>query len=199
MKEFGFIRHARTQWNLEKKIQGRNDIALNDEGIRQAECWGKTLNASEYGIILSSPMERAHQTARIIADTILVDIEYDVDLREQDFGEWEGRKLIDIKNEAPGEIELQESLGWNFCPPLGESRIVVLKRALKAIEKAAKCLEEKKILMISHSSVMKILIYKAMERNFTLKEEPVLKDYHLHLLTLHEKLQIKKINHICLL
>lgn len=198
MMKLGFIRHARTQWNFEKKIQGREDIALSPDGIKQAGLWGGILKLQGYDVILSSPMERARQTSQIVAGKIHVDIEYDVDLREQDFGAWEGRKLIEIRNESPGEIELQESRGWDFCPPNGESRTMVLKRALTAIERAAKSLDKKKVLLVSHSSVMKILIYKAMGRNFTLNEPAVLKDYHLHLLTFHGEMQIEKLNHISL-
>ncbi|MCF6247778.1 MAG: histidine phosphatase family protein [Desulfobacula sp.] len=196
MVKLGLIRHARTPWNLEKKIQGREDIALSPEGIDQARLWGEVLLSQKYDIILSSPMIRAQQTSQIIAKKIHAGIEYDKGLREQDFGEWEGRKISDIRNQLPGEIEHQESMGWDFCPPGGESRGLVLNRASNAIEKAAERLAQKYILVVSHSSVMKILIYKALGRSFMPSEVPLIKNYHLHVLSWDQKVKVEVLNSI---
>lgn len=196
MVTLGLIRHARTQWNLEKKIQGSTDIALSPEGIRQAGLWAEILMPETYDVILSSPLIRARQTSQIISGKIRTDIEYDEDLREQDFGSWEGRRLMDIKVQAPGEIERQESMGWQFCPPGGESRTLVLNRGLRAVKKAVKRLDGKKILIVSHSSVIKTMIYSLLNRAFTPDEPPVLRAYHLHVLTWDKRMQVKTLNHI---
>ncbi len=185
-----------TQWNFEKKIQGREDIELNLEGQNQAKAWADILRSEKFDLILCSTMIRAKETAQIIQDKINVDIEYDINLREQDFGQWEGRTIKDIRKLNPGQIETQESRGWEFCPPNGESRTVVLKRVLKAVETAAKRDEDRYILMVSHSSVIKTLVYKALNRNFTLDETAVLKDYHLHSLHFDKSLEIEKLNSI---
>ncbi|NOX35270.1 MAG: histidine phosphatase family protein [Deltaproteobacteria bacterium] len=199
MVKLGFIRHARTQWNLEKKIQGREDIALCREGISQACLWGEILKPEKFDLIISSPMIRAKQTAKIISRKIFAGIEYDDDLREQDFGTWEGQKLVDIRKQAPGEIELQESRGWEFCPPGGEPRTRVLKRGLKATARAAKDFDKKNILVVTHQSVMKAIIYKIMGENFTPGKVPLLKDCHLHALVWNKKIKIEKLNSIRLL
>ena len=196
MVTFGLIRHARTLWNLEKKIQGRANTALSPEGMRDGVRWGDILKFETYDLILSSPMTRARQTAQILSEPLGMKIVYDADLREQDFGEWEGRRLADIRHQAPGEIELQESRGWAFCPPGGESRRSVLKRGLAAIQRAATAHDGKKVLIISHSSVMKIVIYNLLGRAFSPDEMPLLKDYHLHELTWKKTLQIQTLNHI---
>jgi len=199
MVKLGVIRHAMTSWNLEKKIQGSKDIALCPEGIRQAGLWGEILRPEKYDLILSSPLIRARQTSQIIAGKIGVDIEYDRDLREQDFGEWEGKRLNDIKNQAPGEIKIQESKGWDFCPPGGEPRTMVLKRTLKALHKAAKEFDKKHVLIVTHNSVMKTLIYKILGRAFCPGEPALLKDYHLHVLTWNKSIGIERLNYIKLM
>lgn len=199
MVKFGLIRHARTRWNLEKKIQGKNNMPLSPEGIQEAGLWGEILSKEKYNLILASPMIRAEQTSRIISHKINVDIKFDRDLREQDFGAWEGKRIIDIRKQAPGEIEFQESRGWKFCPPGGESRIGVLKRVSKAMERAAKNFDEKHVLVVAHNSVIKTLIYKILGRAFTPDEAPLLKDYHLHELSQDGKIQIEKLNSINLL
>ncbi len=196
MIKLGLIRHAMTQWNCEKKIQGREDIELSLQGRKQAEAWAEILSSEQFDLILSSTMKRAQQTALIIQKRINVDIEYDINLREQDFGQWEGEKIKDIREHNPGQIESQESRGWEFCPPGGESRINVLNRAFRAIETAVKKDDNKYILMVSHNSVIKTLIYKALNRKFTLDETSVLKDYHLHAMCFDKTLEIQELNSI---
>jgi broad specificity phosphatase PhoE len=199
MIKLGLIRHARTRWNLEKKIQGTGDLPLCPEGISQAGFWAKKLEPQKYDMILSSPLIRAQETSRIISDTIGADIVYDEDLKEQDFGKWEGKRIIDIRNLCPGEIELQESRGWDFCPPGGESRNRVLERALRAMKEAAKAFDKKQVLVVTHKSVMKILIYKLLNRTFSPGEPPLLKDDFLHELIWDKKMHIEKLNSIKLL
>ncbi len=199
MVKFGLIRHARTRWNLEKKIQGGKNIPLSPEGIKEANLWGEILSKKKYDLLLTSPTIRAEQTSQIISHKINVNIEFDRDLREQNFGAWEGKRIIDIRKRYPGEIEFQESRGWKFCPPGGESRIRVLKRVSRAMEKAAKNFNEKHVLIVAHNGVIKALIYKIIGRAFTPDEKPLLKDYHLHELSWDGKLRIDKLNSIKLL
>jgi len=199
MVKFGLIRHARTRWNLEKKIQGKTNIPLSPEGIKDAHLWGEILSKKKYDLILASPTIRAEQTSRIISHKINVNIEFDRDLREQDFGAWEGKRILDIRKQNPGEIEFQESRGWKFCPPGGESRIRVLKRVFRAMEKAAKSFDEKHVLIVAHNGVIKALIYKILDKAFTPDEKTLLENYHLHELSWDGKLQIDKLNSIKLL
>ena len=63
---FGLIRHARTVWNRERRIQGWSDSPLTPEGERQAELWGAHLQATPWTLILASDTGRAQATARII-------------------------------------------------------------------------------------------------------------------------------------
>jgi probable phosphoglycerate mutase len=199
MVRLGFIRHARTQWNQEKKLQGRADIPLCGEGMRQAGLWADILKPEKFDLILSSPMTRARQTSQILSEPLGADIEFDAGLREQDFGHWEGRRIIDIRRQMPGEIERQESRGWEFCPPGGESRVDVLKRASQAIQRAADGFDKKKILVVCHSSVMKTILYKALGRAFAPGEVPILKDGYVHVMTWGKQIKIEQVNSIRLL
>jgi broad specificity phosphatase PhoE len=196
MLRFSLIRHAMTSWNMEKKIQGRKDLALSPEGVEQAELWGEILKTQSYDLIIASPMIRAKQTARIISGITATDIEYEDDLREQNFGNWEGRKLKEIQVESPGQVELQESRGWEFCPPDGESRLAVLKRVAGVMERIAEKFDGQNILIVSHSSVMKIIVYKALKRTFTRDEPLILKNYHLHSMVWDSRVKVEKLNYL---
>lgn len=87
-----FVRHGQTEWNVQRKIQGRADIALNVVGEAQARRTRDALAGIECAAIITSPLRRAFQTAEIIAQkhpgTPLI---VDTALIERDFGEFEGR------------------------------------------------------------------------------------------------------------
>lgn len=198
MIRLGLIRHARTPWNLEKKIQGSTDIPLSPEGKEEAARWGEILKSEPFDLILSSPLIRARETALILSDRIGIPLFFDTDLREQDFGDWEGQRIIDIRKKDPRAVEFQESRGWEFRPPGGESRTGVLERVTKAFERAAKKFENQYILVTAHQSVIKILIYDALKRTLSPDEAPLVKDYFLHELTWDGKMEIQKINRLYL-
>ncbi len=84
------IRHGQTDWNLEHKIQGQNDIPLNDTGRAQASDTVAKLKNLNLGKIISSDLTRATQTAEIIGGALKITVEYDARLREYDFGELTG-------------------------------------------------------------------------------------------------------------
>jgi len=203
MMTLDLIRHAKTQWNLEKKLQGRKDIPLCPQGIKEARNWARHLQLEKYDVIVSSPMVRAKETAQIISDILKLDVRIDNDLREQDFGQWEGKKIQDIRKESPGLVEKQESKGWAFCPPDGESRQKVLDRALQAIQRIGEQYEEQHQLVVTHSSVIKILVYQILGRQFLPGEKPghksILKPYHVHKIGLDNQVSIEMLNAVKLL
>ena len=190
------IRHARTPWNLEKKIQGSTDIPLNSEGKEEAARWGEILKSEPFDLILSSPLIRARETALILSNRMGIPLFFDTDLREQDFGDWEGQSITDIRKKDPKAVEFQESRGWEFRPPGGESRTRVLERVTKAFEKAAKTFESQYVLVVTHQSVIKILIYDALKRTFGPDEAPLLKDYFLHDLLWDGTIRIQRTNRL---
>ncbi len=207
MNHIDIIRHAKTQWNLEKRLQGLTDIPLCTQGVEDAITWARHLAAEPYDLILSSPLVRAEQTARIILEKAAADIEIVDGLKEQDFGQWEGKTLKELREQFPGRVESQEAKGWAFCPPLGESRTVVLDRALSALACVCRRHTDKRLLVVTHSSVMKILIYHVLGRTFlpgqktreTQEDKPVLKAWHLHRLNWDGQLEIEALNSIALL
>src|SRR5258708_5283691 len=100
------IRHGETQWNLEKRIQGRLDSPLTEHGIAQAKaisraiCELPDMAAAE---IVSSQLGRARRTAEIIcAQRPVTMIRLDDRLREVSLGSWDGLSRDEIQTHAPG-------------------------------------------------------------------------------------------------
>ncbi len=81
------IRHGETDWNLQGRLQGREDIPLNENGIQQAVICGQAFKGRKIKAIFTSPLIRAKRTAEIIAETIgLEEVIVDEGLTERDFG-----------------------------------------------------------------------------------------------------------------
>ena len=83
------IRHGQTDWNIAKKIQGRQDIPLNERGHFQAQCLGKAMENRPITAVFSSPQIRAMETAIAVASPAGVPVIPVRDLMEINYGVWE--------------------------------------------------------------------------------------------------------------
>lgn len=115
------IRHGQTDWNVQGKIQGRQDIPLNAAGRLQAQALAEGMRTRPVTAIYSSPQLRAMETAGAIAALQGVPVEQLPQLVEISYGQWEGRTAEDI---LTTDRELYESW-WQHpatvAPPGGET------------------------------------------------------------------------------
>lgn len=89
-------RHGQTDWNVRKKVMGKCDEPLNDNGIKQAQTTRDKIAGTKIDLIISSPLLRARQTAEIINEALKAPIVYDDRISERDFGEFEGLEQKDF-------------------------------------------------------------------------------------------------------
>ncbi len=94
------VRHGDTAWTKTGQHTGRTDLALTEQGERQARELGAGLAALRIDRVLSSPLRRARRTAELAMPHSR--IEADEDLMEWDYGACEGRRTVDIEAERPG-------------------------------------------------------------------------------------------------
>jgi probable phosphoglycerate mutase len=94
------VRHGDTAWTRTGQHTGRTDLALTEQGERQARELGASLAALRIDRVLSSPLQRARRTAELAMPHSR--IEADEDLMEWDYGACEGRRTVDIEVERPG-------------------------------------------------------------------------------------------------
>jgi len=195
MTHFGLLRHAMTEWNREKRIQGQTDTPLSLPGEHQAERWGQVLKMYTWNRILASDARRALETAARINAVLDVPMISDPRLREQDWGEWTGKTLPQLKREVPHLLSEQEKAGWKFCPPGGEDRLAVWDRTLKAIVEAGEKWEGERILVTAHEGVIKCLLYGLGGRQFLPEEPAMIRPCTLHWL-IHDRygLRIEHMN-----
>lgn len=85
------IRHGETDWNRQGRFQGREDIALNETGIMQAEQCGKAIKGEKFHAVITSPLIRARKTAEIIAQNLdIAHLIIEEGITERDFSKVSG-------------------------------------------------------------------------------------------------------------
>ena len=123
------IRHGETAWSASGQHTSRTDLALTENGIRQAEALAARLATMRFAAVFTSPMLRALETCRIAGldrDAVVTD-----DLREWDYGEYEGRTTDEIRAEEPGwTIWTAEIRGGETAEDVGRRVDRVIERAL---------------------------------------------------------------------
>lgn len=142
--KFYLLRHGQTDWNLEGKLQGRKDIPMNGSGREQMLTVAEHLKEQNFRVdlIVSSPLDRAAESAKIVAEQIAFagNIIYDDDFIERSFGFAEGIVWS-------GDMNLDDEQ----CD--AESVEDLCRRAEKAVGKYM-CCEDKNILIVAHGAIM---------------------------------------------
>jgi len=117
MPLLSLIRHAPTTWNEAGMIQGQTDTPLSETGRAALLTWEPppALLAADWW---TSPLQRCRITARHLAGR---NVATDDRLRETDWGEWQGKRLADLRESLGEEMAEMEGRGWDFRPPGGES------------------------------------------------------------------------------
>ena len=154
------VRHGETDWNREGRLQGAQDIPLNDLGRRQAAEAADRLKALEpaYADLpyIGSPMQRARETMDILRRELALPAgEYRIDdrLRELTFGEWEGFTWRDIRKAEREQAHLRERDKWGFVPPGGESYRMLAERVRPVLEEL-----ERETVIVSHGGVARAVL-----------------------------------------
>ena len=105
MTTFLLVRHGETDWNAEGRLQGHTDRPLNESGRRQARELAERLADEQVDAVYASDLARARETAAIVGDRIGLPVVLAPDLREKDWGSWEGltgdeRALVELVGES---------------------------------------------------------------------------------------------------
>jgi len=197
---FGLIRHSRTLWNEEKRIQGLQNSPLSESGRQMAAAWGQELQALHWDRILASDLGRVQETVALINRQLQLPVHTELLLREQDWGNWSGLTFPQLFSRHADQVREQEAAGWDFRPPDGESRNEVLARALQALRQGAEQWPGQDILVVCHEGIIKTLLYHLLERKFLPDEPKILKaGYQLHLFSFSDdKPALISMNHLSL-
>ncbi|MBV9304122.1 MAG: histidine phosphatase family protein [Acidobacteriaceae bacterium] len=143
---------------MTRVLYGRTPgVHLNSEGYREAQKLGEALKMKcDLDAVISSPLERAIETARFVADPQSIAVSIDEGLNEIDFGGWAGKSLS----------ELHELLEWReynrlrsvMRPPHGESALEVQARAWSTLVRIAAAHQDSIVAVVTHGDVIRYLL-----------------------------------------
>jgi len=152
------VRHGETELNKQYRYIGRTDVGLSAEGKRQAEALAEYLKAEGITAIYSSDLKRAAQTAGIIAKPLSINIKLTKDLREIDFGDWEGLTYAEID-----ALDHEYFQSWMNDPvavaiPGGERWDRFEHRVLRAVESIVEHEKDGNVIAVSHGGPIRIIM-----------------------------------------
>ncbi len=152
--EVMWLRHGETDWNIEKKIQGDLETQLNETGRQQAAKAKQEVRDFSPDIVLTSPLERAQQTAEIVAPESAKIIAEPLAV-ERDMGELEGMTQQELMDSCPSDMFIKRGeIYYCVTPPGGESLNEAKSRTEKLLKKVLQEYRGKKVLIVSHGDII---------------------------------------------
>ncbi len=158
MARLFLVRHGKTVWSATGRYQGFSDVALNDEGMKQTEKLGQRLAREKLSAIYCSDLQRACDTAQAVAKFHSVEITRTSDLRELNFGRYEGMTFQQIMELDPQAITIWRGVECSRSFPDGESMQDLAVRVRRFIEGLGKWRQEDNVLIVAHNGSLAVLI-----------------------------------------
>ncbi|KAA0083590.1 bifunctional RNase H/acid phosphatase [Mycolicibacterium sp. P9-64] len=176
---FMLLRHGQTALSVDRRYSGRGNPALTELGRQQADAAAAYL-AQQGGIsaVISSPLQRAHDTATAVAKGLGLDVTVDDDLIETDFGSWEGLTFGEAATRDP-ELHTRWLRDTSQPPPDGESFDQVAHRVRRARNRIIAEYGDATVLVVSHVTPIKTILRLALDAG-----EGILYRLHLDLASL---------------
>jgi len=156
------IRHGETPHNRDKRYQGHRDTSLTTEGKRQTREIALRLRDEPLDAIYSSDLKRTRYMAEVINSYHSLKINILPELREIDFGDWEGKTYNEIQREWGRLLS-----GWEKEPskikiPKGESIKDLAERVISTIKKIISNHPDQRIAIITHGGPIRIILMDAL-------------------------------------
>ena len=154
------VRHGRTAWNAELRIQGHRDEPLDALGRWQAEQLAQALAGEPLAAIYSSDLQRAVDTAAPLARRHDLAVVRDIGLRERGFGVFEGATHAQIQQQWPDDARRWRERDPAFRPGGGEQLTDFHARSVATVLRLAACHPGQAVLFVAHGGVLDCL-YRA--------------------------------------
>ncbi len=154
MGDVWIARHGETDWSARGRHTGRTDLDLTDRGRRDASRRAAVLDSGRpFALVLTSPMRRATETARLAGFAPATDPDgpaiVDPDLREWDYGGYEGRTTAEIRATVPAWTV------WTHPVPEGETIDEVADRARRVLDRCSAV--EGNVALFGHGHQLRVL------------------------------------------
>ena len=158
------IRHGETLANREYRYIGTRDDPLSALGETQALQLAEALSGLTIAAVYSSPLQRTYQTALPIVARHSLEVQKVDDLRECNFGVWEGMSRAEVLERSPEDRQRYHEWEQNtsIAPPGGESFETLQQRVVAVVERLVQAHPDQAIVLVSHVGPIKVLLGAAL-------------------------------------
>lgn len=157
------IRHGETEWNKLGRLQGHSDVQLSSEGIRQAHLLMAHAHFPRIDAIYSSDLSRSVKTAEILAKHLNLNVKKLSELRETNFGDWEGKSVKELAEKLPDDFGKLFTDPERCRPPRGETFLECQARVMNVIRNIIATHDGKNVIVVSHGSAIRLIIGAALD------------------------------------
>ncbi|MBC1746846.1 histidine phosphatase family protein [Listeria seeligeri] len=156
-----FVRHGKTEWNMTGQMQGWGDSPLVAEGIAGAKAVGEVLKDTQIDAVYTSTSKRTKDTAAYILADRDIEIRALEELKEMNFGTWEGVTVTEIDEKHPEERAkiLHSPETYKAEVNGGETYYELAERLLQGVQKIVSETKSGNILVVSHGMSLTLLLY----------------------------------------
>lgn len=163
MLKIFLIRHGKTSWNGNWRIQGHSDIELSSEGITEAKLLAANFPVPTIDAIYSSDLNRAKSTAEILAKKFNLPVKITPEFREINFGDWEGKTLAEMEKIDPVNCENFFRNPEALKIKNAESFSHVQQRAMNAIKKITAAHQTGNIVVVAHGAINRTILCSILD------------------------------------
>lgn len=152
------IRHGETEWNKEEIFRGTVDVPLNSTGTEQARRICQALCDRGIELVLSSPLRRAVETARPLAERLRIPVTVVNQFADMNYGEWQTLSRSEVEERYPELYSRWAKTPHEVAFPGGDRVVDVFWRAWRAFRRIALENRDKKIAVVSHRVITKLIL-----------------------------------------
>jgi alpha-ribazole phosphatase len=156
------VRHGETTWNAEGRLQGQTDVPLSPRGRCQAVALARVLAAETVHALYTSDLQRARDTALILAGSLGLPVHIEPGLREMAFGHWEGLTYDAIEQRDAATLAAWYADPVQVAPPGGESLAQVTRRVKAVLACLASACQEHTAVLVAHGGPLRVLLCLAL-------------------------------------
>jgi broad specificity phosphatase PhoE len=156
------IRHGEVEGAAPGKLLGRTDTPLSKHGLEQAVKLAEVLSKEQLSAVYCSDLRRSRVTAEIIAKRGNVKVQDSAAWREIDMGEWDGRTMASLHDEAPQLVARLFDDPASFEYPGGESFACFTARILQAVDQLLMTHKSGEVVLVAHGGVCRVIIGSAL-------------------------------------
>ena len=163
MMRIFLIRHGETEWNKQSRLQGNSDTHLSPEGFHQAITLAEHAILQNADAIYSSDLARAVSTANILAERLNLTVHTMPELRETNFGDWEGRFISELMEESPKSFGKFFTAPERCHPPNGETFLECQARVMIGIREIIANHENQNVIVVCHGAANRLILGAALD------------------------------------